>query len=396
MKAALARMKATATPRARAIVNATGVILHTNLGRALLSVGAQEAAAEAAARPINLELNLSSGNRGNRDDLIRDNLIALTGAEDATVANNNAAALLLAINSLAENKEIVVSRGELIEIGGSFRLPEIIRKTGARLHEVGTTNRTHAKDYEDAIDDSTALLLKVHTSNYKVLGFSSDVSLEELVDIGKRRNIPVMEDLGSGALIDLSQFGLPKEPIVAERVKAGAAVVTFSGDKLLGGPQCGIIVGRQEVIKKVNANPLKRALRCDKMTLAALSATLNAYRCAPKPEETIPTLFFLSRSLDDLVEVGSQALQMLSQNFDKSFDLDLIDSKAEAGSGSMPLHEIPSKTIRIQHQSKSAEEIAYIFRSADPPILGRIHKNAFLLDLRTITNPQDLIPRSRL
>src|SRR5258705_3386992 len=306
-------------PGHRRVVNATGTILHTNLGRALLSQAAIDAMLAVADHPINLEYDLAAGKRGKREETLEKLLTELTGAEAATVVNNNAAAVLLGLNTLAEGKEVVVSRGELIEIGGAFRIPEIMAKSGAVLREVGATNRTHPADYENVVGEKTALLLKVHTSNYKVVGFTAEVTLEELVAIGKKHNLPVMEDLGSGALIDLSKYGLPKEPIVSERIRAGADVVTFSGDKILGGPQAGLMVGSREWIGRINKNHLQRALRCGKLTLAALEATLRLYRQSPDITRAIPTLRAFTRPLDEIREFGEAVLPKLQATLGDGF-----------------------------------------------------------------------------
>ena len=379
-------------PRLMRVINATGTILHTNLGRALLPQAAIEAVCQAGIHPVNLEYDLDQGKRGKREEAIEELLVDLTGAEAATAVNNNAAAVLLGLNTLADGKEVIVSRGELIEIGGSFRIPEIMAKSGATLREVGSTNRTHPQDYEKAIGKKTALLLKVHTSNYKIVGFSSEVGLAELVAIGRKHKIPVMEDLGSGALTDLSQYGLPKEPVVAERVRLGADVITFSGDKVLGGPQAGLIVGRKSWIDRINKNPLKRALRCGKLTLAALGATLTLYRQSASLAEELPTLRAFTRSLREIEEIGQQILPALGRALGEGFQLSLEDSTSQIGSGALPTEEIPSKVIAIRHRTLAPERIAERFRSARPPILGRIKDDRFLLDLRTIFNPNDLIP----
>jgi L-seryl-tRNA(Ser) seleniumtransferase len=379
-------------PKLVRVINATGTILHTNLGRALLPQAAIEALCRAASHPVNLEYDLSEGGRGKREQAIDKLLLDLTGAEAATVVNNNAAAVLLALNSFADGKEVVVSRGELIEIGGSFRIPEIMAKSGAILKEVGSTNRTHPEDYEKAITKKTALLLKVHTSNYKIIGFSSEVGLTELVAIGKKHKIPVMEDLGSGALIDLSQYGLPKEPVVAERIAVGADIVTFSGDKILGGPQAGLVVGKKVWVSRIDKNPLKRALRCGKLTLAALEATLRLYQQSARIADAIPTLKAFTRSLMEIEEMGEQLLPSLQKALGEGFRLSLEDSTSQIGSGALPTEEIPTKVIAIHHNGIGAERIAQKFRSANPPILGRINEDRFLLDLRAIFDPDDLMP----
>ncbi|HXQ22977.1 MAG TPA: L-seryl-tRNA(Sec) selenium transferase [Candidatus Acidoferrales bacterium] len=396
MDEARARMEAQCRLPLRAVVNASGVVLHTNLGRALLASRAVDAVVQAATHPVNLELDLTRGQRGDRDDVIQDDLRALTGAEAATVVNNNAAAVLLALNTLAEGREVLVSRGELIEIGGSFRIPDVMAKSGARLCEVGATNRTHARDYAAAISARTALLLKVHTSNYRIVGFTSAVSLDELVQLGHERGLPVMEDLGSGALVDLSAYGLPKEPVVAERVRLGADIVTFSGDKLLGGPQAGIIVGRCEIIERIKRNPLKRALRCDKLTLAALAATLRLYRTAPDVRTALPTLRWLTRPLADIEAVAQAAMPLLRAALGDGFSVALVDSASEIGSGALPIETLPTKALAVSHVQYGAQDIARCFRDADPPIIGRIQSGHFLLDLRGIFRPEEVVPRTVL
>jgi len=375
------------------VVNATGTILHTNLGRALLPQAAMDAIARVGGSPVNLEYDLAQGRRGKREEMIETLLLDLTGAEAATVVNNNAAAVLLALNTLAKGKEVIVSRGELIEIGGAFRIPEVMEKSGAILKEVGSTNRTHPQDYEKAIGKKTALLLKVHTSNYKIVGFSAEVDLADLAAIGKKRKIPVMEDLGSGAFIDLSRYGLPKEPLVGERVALGADIVTFSGDKILGGPQAGLVVGKKNLIQQMSKNPLHRALRCGKLTLAALEATLRLYQQSTDVAAEIPTLKAFTRSLGDIEKMAERLLPSLQSALGKDFRVTLEDSTSQIGSGALPTEEIPTKVVAIEHKSLGAERIAEKFRRADPPIIGRIKDDRFLLDLRAIFDPNDLIPK---
>jgi L-seryl-tRNA(Ser) seleniumtransferase len=385
--AEVARATTIDEPALKTIINATGVILHTNLGRAILPEAAIQAIEQAARSAVNLEFDLEGGGRGDRDALVESELCALTGAEAATVVNNNAAAVLLALTAVAEGREVIVSRGELIEIGGSFRLPDVMARSGAVLREVGTTNRTHPGDYESAIGPATAMLLKVHPSNYRVIGFTSEVALEELVRIGRARGIPVMEDLGAGALIDMGAYGLPREPIVAERIAAGADLVSFSGDKLLGGPQAGIVVGKREMIAKLKANALKRALRCDKLTLAALSATLRLYLRSGNLAGEIPTLRFLTRSIAEMRQIAPRARDILLDRLGADFRYEIIESTSQIGSGALPAEELPTVAIRVTHASISANSIADIFRRAHPPIIGRVIDGGFQLDLRTIDDP---------
>ena len=378
---------AAASPAWRPVINATGVVIHTNLGRAILAEDAVDAISLAARSAMTLEYDLERGGRGERDRIVEDDLCALTGAQAATVVNNNAAAVLLALNTLAEGREVIVSRGELIEIGGSFRIPDVMRKSGARLREVGTTNRTHLPDYAGAISPETALLLKVHPSNYRVIGFTAAVPIGDLCRLATAHGLDVMEDLGSGALMDLSRFGLHQEPVVKDRIEAGAGVVTFSGDKLLGGPQAGIIVGRRELIERIRSNPLKRALRCDKLTLAALSATLRLYVRAADLVQSLPVLRLLTRSPHELETVANRARELLTQRLGAGFSITVAPSTSEIGSGAMPGDEIETRVLRITHPAHSSEAIAAMFRHADPAIIGRITEGAFTLDMRTIEDP---------
>lgn len=386
------RLESRSGRRLERVINATGTVLHTNLGRAILPRAAIDAVTSTAGEAVNLEYDLALGGRGRRESLVEEILLDLTGAEAATVVNNNAAAVLVALNTIAAGKEVIVSRGELIEIGGAFRIPEIMEKSGAILREVGTTNRTHPDDYEQAITGKTALLLKVHTSNYRIVGFSSEVELPALVAIGRRHDIPVMEDLGSGALVDLSRYGLPREPVVAERVAMGADVVTFSGDKVLGGPQAGLLVGRKTVIDGISRNPLHRAVRCGKLTIAALEATLRIYRESPNLADDIPALRAFTRTVDELETSGRAILPALEAALGSEFRVSLESATSQIGSGALPTEEIPTRVIAIHH-SRGADWIAERFRAASPPVIGRIKDRAFLLDLRTVDHPEDLVPR---
>ncbi|MCJ7615671.1 MAG: L-seryl-tRNA(Sec) selenium transferase [Desulfobacterales bacterium] len=369
-------------------INATGIIVHTNLGRSLLPADAVENLLEIAGRYSNLEFDLSKGIRGSRYSAVEDILCEISGAEAAMVVNNNAAAVLLCLETIAKEKKVIVSRGELVEIGGSFRIPDVMAKSGGILKEVGTTNRTHLRDYERAIESDTCLLLKVHKSNYSVVGFTADVSLNELVELGKKYRIPVMEDLGSGTFIDFSKYGLLKEPTVQESVSAGVDVVTFSGDKLLGGPQAGIIVGKKNIVDQIKQNPLTRALRIDKLTLAALESTLRLYRDPEKAIENIPTLRMLTLPLEYIEKKGERLLDMLKELNNPYMSVKLLKLSSRAGGGSLPLLELPSICVGIKIDGMSANAIEKYLRENTPPIIGRIEEDYFIMDLRTIQNDE--------
>ena len=369
-------------PRLRRVINATGVVIHTNLGRSPLHPSAIQHLIDVSRAYSNLEYDLDRGERGSRYDHVEEILCRLSGAESAMVVNNNAGAVLLVLNTLAEGKEVVVSRGELVEIGGAFRIPDVMKRSHVLLREVGTTNRTHPDDYQEAIGPQTALLLKVHTSNFRVLGFTSDVALPELIQLGKQHHLPVMEDLGSGCLIDLTRYGLLKEPTVQEVIKTGVDVVTFSGDKLLGGPQAGIILGKKEVLDLVKANPLTRALRIDKLTLAALESTLLLYLDEKKAMEEIPTLQMLTFDRDRLKRRGKRLLKRLAGI--NGIEAALKEDVSQVGGGSLPLQELPTMVIAIRPLSFSVNDFERNLRKGNPPIVSRISKEELILDLRTI------------
>ena len=368
----------------RRVVNGTGVVIHTNLGRSLLASQAIAQMESVARYYSNLEYDLDLGERGSRYSHVEDLLLELTGAEAALVVNNNAAAVLLALDTLARGREVVVSRGQLIEIGGSFRIPEVMSRSGAVLREVGTTNKTHLRDYENALSDRTALLLKVHTSNFRLLGFTAEVPLEQLVALGRTQQIPVMEDLGSGSLLDLSPFGLEKEPTVPEAVRSGADLVTFSGDKLLGGPQAGIIVGQKEMIQALRRNPLNRALRIDKITLAALEATLHLYRRADQALSEIPTLRMLSLALPDLLRRARRWLRLLRRAIGSKIQIEITLTQSQVGGGALPLSTPDSYALVLTPQTGTINELEKHLRFWEIPIIGRIEKERLLLDLRTL------------
>ena len=365
------------------VINATGVVLHTNLGRALLSPLARERLVSAAQAYSNLEMDVARKERGSRYSHLEGLLRRLTGAPASLVVNNCAAAVLLALETLAHGKEVVVSRGELIEIGGEFRIPDIMRRAGAVLREVGTTNRTHLKDYAAAIGPETGLLLKVHASNYRVVGFTASVSTAELVELGRARGVPVMEDLGSGCLVDLTRHGFPHEPTVPEVVAAGVDLVSFSGDKLLGGPQAGIVVGRGDLVERLARNPLNRALRIDKFTVAALEATLYAYE-AGDALTTIPTLAMLTEPLASIRARARRLLRRLSADAAHALGAAIVESRAQVGGGALPTVELPTAALALGSAARPAQGLDEALRLARPPVLGRLADDRLLLDCRTI------------
>jgi L-seryl-tRNA(Ser) seleniumtransferase len=370
-------------PQLRQVINATGVIIHTNLGRSPLSERALQEVMAIARGYSNLEYDLARGERGSRYAHVEALLLRLSGAEGGLVVNNNAGAVLAAINTIAAGKEVICSRGELVEIGGAFRIPDVMAKSNAVLREVGTTNRTRLKDYEAAISDKTALLLKVHTSNFRVVGFTEEVSLEELVALGKKHALPVIDDLGSGCLLDLSAYDLAKEPTVQEAVATGVDAVTFSGDKLLGGPQAGIIVGKKELIDRIKANPITRALRIDKLTLAALEATLIAYRSEGAAIKEIPTLRMLTVPIEALRE-QAERLQGLLRQEKVTAVVEVIQETSQVGGGALPLQGLPTWGVAIKPAHGSLQALEAALRQLDSPIIARIANDRLILDVRTI------------
>ena len=379
------KIAAKTASRMRPVVNATGTVTHTNLGRSLLSDDACEAIQQAAQNYVNLEYDIETGRRGHRDRITEPLLQQLTGCEASTVVNNNAAAVLLALQTVARGKEVIVSRGELIEIGGAFRIPDVMAASGAILREVGTTNRTHLRDYAEAINENTGLLLKVHPSNYKILGFTSTPTMEEITELGAQQGIPTMEDLGSGALIDMAAYGLPQEPLVGERIASGVDIVTFSGDKLLGGPQAGIIVGKSEWIEKMRKNPMMRALRVDKLIIAGLSATLQRYLIDnTTAAEQFPMLNRYTRSIETLHTVAEKLKAQLQDLFTEKVNIRVSETYGQIGSGALPVETLPSVALVLESTQISAEMLAAQFRNATIPVIGRIKDGLFWLDLRTV------------
>jgi L-seryl-tRNA(Ser) seleniumtransferase len=369
------------------VFNLTGTVLHTNLGRALQAEAAVEAVAQVMRAPITLEYDLDGAARGHRDRALADLLCELTGAEDACIVNNNAAAVLLMLAACAAGGEVVVSRGELVEIGGAFRIPDVMRQAGCTLVEVGTTNRTHLKDYRQAAGENTSLLMKVHTSNYQIEGFTKAVSEVELAELGRELDIPVVTDLGSGSLVDLSQWSLPPEPMPKQLIAAGVSLVSFSGDKLLGGPQAGIIVGKKELIARIQSHPLKRALRADKMTLAALEATLRLYQHPETLVERLPTLRLLTRSAAAIQALAEQLLPTMSARFGEQFEVRVEACLSQIGSGSLPVDRLPSAALTFTPKDGRGTTLAGLtghLRSLSRPVIGRIGDGRLWLDLRCL------------
>lgn len=380
----LRSLEALVRPSLRPVVNATGVVVHTNLGRSLLAERVIERLREIGGAYSNLEYDLAKGKRGSRYVHVEEILREQTGAEAAMVVNNNAAAVLLALDTLARGKEVVVSRGQLVEIGGSFRIPEVMKRSGALMVEVGTTNKTHLRDYISAIGPETALLLKVHTSNYQIVGFTAQVPLTDLVALGRERGIPVMEDLGSGCLLDLGFEARFREPTVKEVLADGADLVTFSGDKLLGGPQAGIILGKRPLVEAIRGNQMTRALRIDKLTLLALEETLRIYRDASLARKEIPTLRMLSSTHEALCQKADRLRDMTKGLPPRNFTVELLDGASRVGGGAMPLLELPTRLLGLVPGRLSSHAMEVWLRGYDPPIVARLEKDRVLLDVRTL------------
>ena len=390
-----------ASPSLKPVLNLTGTVLHTNLGRAPLPQEAIEAMAQVASGASNLEYNLTQGRRGYRDCHVSNLICRLTGAEAACVVNNNAAAVLLILNTFANNNEVILSRGELVEIGGAFRIPDIMTRAGAKLCEVGTTNRTYLRDYEAAINENTALIMKVHTSNFEIQGFTASVNEHLLAGIAQDNDLPLVVDLGSGALIDLSSYGLPNEKTVFDSLQCGADIVTFSSDKLLGGPQGGIIAGRADLIEKINANPIKRALRSDKITLAALSAVLQLYLDPDRLATRLPALRLLTRSYEDIVKTAEQVQPLVAEALKGIASVKIVDCESQIGSGALPTNTLRSAGLALEplingslgkgRATKLLADFATNFRCLTMPVIGKLKNGSLVLDLRCLESPKKLI-----
>lgn len=388
LKAIIENAHAMSQRHLKRVINGTGVVIHTNLGRSILCREAVDAVLNVAQNYSNLEYDVEGGIRGSRYSHLEYIISKITGAESAIAVNNNAAAILLVLSTLCKGKEAVVSRGELIEIGGSFRIPEVMEQSGAILREVGTTNRTHRADYENAINENTGILLKVHTSNYRILGFTEAVSSNELADLVRSNDIPVVEDIGSGSFIDFSKYGLSYEPTVQDAIKAGVDIVTFSGDKMLGGPQAGIIAGRKKYIDRMKKNPLARALRLDKMTIAALEATLRKYLDEGEAVDEIPTVGMIVASKEAIYKRAEQLLEVLKKSTGKRAEYSIAEENSQIGGGSMPLENLPTSVIVIKSLNISANQLEESLRKADIPIIVRVQNNSIFIDIRTVRDDE--------
>ena len=386
-KALISYVNKVLSPPLKKVINASGVVIHTNLGRSVLADEAVKAVTLAASNYCNLEFDLERGERGSRHSLVEKDICKLTGAEAALVVNNNAAAVYLMLSSLCDGGEVIVSRGELVEIGGSFRIPEVMKRSGAILQEIGTTNKTHAKDYLEVINENTKAILKVHTSNYRIIGFHSDVANVELADLAHKNNIPVFFDLGSGSLVNFAEYGLRGEPTVAEIISSGVDIVTFSGDKVLGGPQAGIIAGKKEYIDKIKKNQMLRALRCDKLTLSALSATLRLYYDLSIAVQKIPTLRAMTISKEELKIKAQKLARILRSALPKEyFDVLVQENNSRVGGGSFPEDDLPTYVVCLAFKQKniSAQFLKEKFLETNPPLVGRVEHEYFMFDVRTL------------
>lgn len=381
------RLKKESRGKLREVINGTGVVIHTNLGRSPVAERAAADLARLSGVYVNLEYDLQSGERGSRHDIVRDLLRGITGAEDCMVVNNNAAAVLLVLSAMASGKEVIVSRGELVEIGGSFRVPEVMEQGGARLVEVGATNKTYIEDYRRAIGDNTGLLLKVHTSNYRICGFTRQVSREELAALGREFGIPAVEDLGSGMFVDLEEYGIGHEPTVQDSIRSGMDIVTFSGDKLLGGPQAGIIAGKKEYIGRIAKHPLARAVRVDRLTLSVLESTLRIYAEGERVVERIPVLSMLTMPMDRLQRRAERLAELL-EGVEPYAKVEIEMEYSQVGGGSLPLERIETRVLSIQPKSMTLNQLEEGLRMADTPVIGRIARDRYLIDVRTVFDHQ--------